>query len=635
MRFGKEIRFILSTNLFCTFILLIMTHTQVSAAIGDYSISGELKKWHKVSITVDGPEAAEAGSTNPFLYYRMNVTFTNGATSYTVPGYFAADGDAANTSASSGNKWRVHFAPDRTGTWSFTVSFRYGSNVAVNESAGAGTAYAGLDGVSGSFDVVESDKSGRDFRAKGRLNYVGTRYLQFAETGEFFLKQGPDAPENFLAYADFDGDFKNDGVSDNHIKTWSPHIGDWQSGDPFWKTDKGKGIIGAVNYLANKGLNAFSFLTMNIGGDDKNVFPYRSYNNYSSPQDDRRRIDCSRMDQWGIVFDHATARGMFLHFKTQETENELLLDGGDLGVERKLYYRELIARFGHNLALNWNLGEEINNATTEQKQAWAQYFYDHDPYHHHIVIHNGKNHYDLLGDNSKLTGFSLQTGQTDFSEVHDRVKNYINRSAEAGKPWAVACDEPGDASYALRPDYNPGNSHEDGRKNGIWGTFLAGGWGNEWYFGYKLPDSDLTCENYRSRDKFWNYSRIALEFFSKYNIPFTRMVNNNGLSSAANDYCFYQRGKSYVIYLKNGGTTKLDLSGVDGYFEVKWYNPRSDGALQNGSIKRVKGGSKTTALGTAPSSITRDWLILVRYDGRVNSVPVLCPVYLLLDKDDV
>ena len=28
---------------------------------------------------------------------------------------------------------------------------------------------------------------------------------------------------------------------------------------------------------------------------------------------------------------------------------------------------ELIARFGHNLALNWNLGEEINSASLAQK----------------------------------------------------------------------------------------------------------------------------------------------------------------------------------------------------------------------------------------------------------------------------
>jgi len=50
---------------------------------------------------------------------------------------------------------------------------------------------------------------------------------------------------------------------------------------------------------------------------------------------------------------------MYLHFKTQECEIVNLLDNGELGPQRKLYYRELIARFGHHLALNWNLGEEV------------------------------------------------------------------------------------------------------------------------------------------------------------------------------------------------------------------------------------------------------------------------------------
>ncbi|MEM0926736.1 MAG: PA14 domain-containing protein, partial [Planctomycetota bacterium] len=79
-------------------------------------VSGELKKWHKVTVTFDGPETSETASSNPFMNYRLDVTFTHSESgkTYVVPGYFAADGDAANTSASSGNKWRVHFAPSET-----------------------------------------------------------------------------------------------------------------------------------------------------------------------------------------------------------------------------------------------------------------------------------------------------------------------------------------------------------------------------------------------------------------------------------------------------------------------------------------------------------------------------------------
>ena len=160
-------------------------------------------------------------------------------------------------------------------------------------------------------------------------------------------------------------------------------------------------------------------------------------------------MDVSRLDQWEIVFEHGTKLGMYLHFKTMETENELLLDEGDLGPQRKLYYRELIARFSHHLALNWNLGEEINNATHEQKVAWANYLWTQDPYRHHIVIHNmGEPHYDLLGKASRLTGFSLQTNRPDFSQVHRRTRDYLYLSVTAGKPWVVSCDEPGAAPVA-------------------------------------------------------------------------------------------------------------------------------------------------------------------------------------------
>jgi len=117
--------------------------------------SGELKKWHKVMLTFDGPETSETADPNPFLDYRLNVTFKHQGSgkSYLVPGYFAADGDAANTSADSGNKWRVHFAPDQVGAWKYSVSFRKGPNVAVREEKAAGESASFMDGQSGSFRI--------------------------------------------------------------------------------------------------------------------------------------------------------------------------------------------------------------------------------------------------------------------------------------------------------------------------------------------------------------------------------------------------------------------------------------------------------------------------------------------------
>ena len=121
--------------------------------------------------------------------YRLDVTFTHGKTkkSYIVPGYFAADGNAAETSASNGTQWHCHFSPDEIGLWSYNVSFMTGKDVAVN--SGGTASY--FDGTTGAFEILDSDKTGRDHRGKGRLRYVGAHHLQFAE-GEWFLKAGAD-----------------------------------------------------------------------------------------------------------------------------------------------------------------------------------------------------------------------------------------------------------------------------------------------------------------------------------------------------------------------------------------------------------------------------------------------------------
>ncbi len=302
---------------------------------GSVEVSGQLKAWHKVSLTFDGPYAHEQDNEpNPFTDYRLTVTFRHSdGTTYEVPGFFAADGDAANTSAHAGTKWRVHFAPDRTGDWKYDVSFLSGKHTALGD---PGTPVELLDGKTGDLKVAASDASGRDLSAHGRLRYVGKHYLQFAATGQYFLKVGADAPETLLAYVDFD-----DTVAGNPkkapLKTWAAHVKDWSAGDPTWKDGKGKGLIGAVNYLSGKGCNAFSFLTYNAGGDGDNVWPFIQ-------RDDKLHYDCSKLDQWGIVFDHGTRMGMYLHFKMQETENDdniagkggpkkvdESLDGGDLG----------------------------------------------------------------------------------------------------------------------------------------------------------------------------------------------------------------------------------------------------------------------------------------------------------------
>ena len=293
------------------------------------------------------------------------------------------------------------------------------------------------DGMTGNITIAPTDKTGRDFRAQGLLRYTGQRYLQFAHTGTYFIKGGADSPENFLGYADFDETYNTSPAERNRsgeanvgkfIHHYQPHVEDWQSGDPTWRDGKGKGIIGALNYLASKGMNSVYFLTYNIdGGDGMDVWPW------TSPTE-KLRFDCSKLDQWEIVFSHMDKLGLALHVVTQETENDHGLDGGELGRQRKLYYRELIARFAHHPALVWNLGEENTN-TDEQRKAFAEYIHDLDPYDHPVVCHTYPGKYDevygpLLGY-KYFEGPSLQTNDTHRQTIE------MDRPIGPGRPAVV------------------------------------------------------------------------------------------------------------------------------------------------------------------------------------------------------
>ncbi len=585
------------------------------------SPEGELKRWHKVSLTFNGPNTSETANPNPFSEYRLEVTFTHQGSnrSIKVPGYYAACGNAENNSCTSGNKWRVHFAPEQPGVWNWSASFKKGLNVAIN---GGGSSGGFMDGSTGSFNVAESDKGGRDHRAKdkGMLRYVGQHYLRYTGTnptnpnGNWFVKAGADAPENTLAYEDFDAT-PNRG---NRRKSWGPHQQDYQASDASgytWNGGKGTELLGVVRYLSNKGLNAFSFLTLSLHGDDENVFPHalkvgvNTYNGYNDGQQwnqgvHKDRFDVSKLAQWEKVFEYADKKGMFMHFKTLETENDNIMDNNGFGRQRKLYYRELVARFGHHLALNWNLAEETTIPDNVVKST-ASYIKQLDPYDHHIVIHTYPAQQDqrynpLLGNKSELTGASVQT---DKNKVHNDVRRWLEKSRNAGKKWVVANDEQGSANIGV--DADP-KDNKLVRQKVLWGTLMAGGMGVEYYYGYQTNGTDLNAQNHRTRDAKYTDASRALQFFNRYlQGSLSSMVSADGVTGDGNDYVLAKAGDVYAVYRPNGGSTGLNLPSGNGNYDVQWYNPRSGGNLT----------AKATLGGNLVAPANNDWVALITKKG--------------------
>ena len=582
------------------------------------TISGELKKWHKVTLSFEGPQTSEWAKDNPFLNYKLEVTFTQGNTSYTVPGYYAADGQAAESSAESGPIWRVHFRPDATGEWAYKASFLHGENIAIDNAQTPGTPTA-FDGYTGTFEVAESDKQGRDFRASGRIVNGGNGYFKHHDSGQLFIKNGADSPENFLGFVGFDQTYryntqkrKGEANPKKDIHQYAPHVKDWAEGDPVWHGDKGKGIVGAANYLAKQGVNSIYMLSLNIQGDGKDVWPYSNHN-------ERYRFDVSKLAQWAIVFDHMEKLGLMIHLVTQETENECLLDGGYTHVQRKLYYRELTARFGHYLGLSWNLGEENGVAhwtpvgqSDQQRKDMAKYIKQVNPYHPIVFLHthadnHGQDNYltPLLGFED-LDGPSMQIGWP--NAINRRVNKWVSESEQANHRWIVNLDELGPANKGIMPDQvDP--AHDTVRHHALWGALMAGASGVEWYFGYKYAHNDLNCEDFRSRENWWAQSKLATQFLSQY--PLENMQADNSLVNIEGAFCYYEPEKRYLVYLpnlKNAAQIKLN---PETQYQLKWFNPRNGGPLTDGGQITPSDRGLLALEGPKTTSPEEDWVAVI------------------------
>ncbi|MEM6337078.1 MAG: putative collagen-binding domain-containing protein, partial [Bacteroidota bacterium] len=469
-----------------------------------------------------------------------------------------------------------------------------------------------VDGQRGTFTVNPTDKTGTDFRAKGRLVYTRERYLRHAGTHEPFIKGGAGSPENLLAYADFDGTMDNggpDALPGDGLHRYGPHVDDWTDGDPQWQAGKGKGLIGGLNYLAAQDINAIYLLLMNWRGDGDDVWPWPA-------PEQQDRFDVSKLDQWEIVFAHMDQLGIAPNMLVQETENDTLFDGGSLGRLRKLYFREMVARFGHHLGVTWNLGEENNNSTAE-RIAFADYIAALDPYDHPIVVHNHVHlvpeTYDPLLGVEPFTGPSFQLANP--GSVHSRTIQYLDLAEASGRPWVVPIDEIGHYSIGASPD-GEGNNHDEIRRDVLWGNLMAGGAGVEWYFGYTRPHADLNLEDWRSRHDLWRQTATALNFFRTY-LPFDEMQHHDGLTWPDEDYVLAKPGEVYAVYLPAGGTTALEVKDYPNRtFSVQWFDPRKGSPLMAGSISFVQGGSNAVMLGTPPYEPNADWVILVRAVDR-------------------
>ena len=593
-----------------------MYDTEVALA----TIAGEQRTWYPLTLSFAGPSSSELDDTpNPFLDYRLQVTFTGPQGQvYTVPGFYAGDGNGGG----AGNVWQVIFSPDKHGLWLYEASFRAGEDVAVDLDAGAGTAVS-FDGESGQFNIDPVSCEAPGFLGLGRLEYADAHYLKFRD-GSYWIKGGTDSPENFLAYRGFDNTVDQGGLISNFVHAYPSHIADWQPGDPnFVSADTAvdaKGIIGALNYLSEKHVNSIYFLPMNLGGDGQEVYPFVAADKTSFT---KTHYDISKLRQWQIVLDHAQRQGIAVQMVLAETEaaNYEFLDDGGFGVERKLFFREMVARFGFVLGLKWNLSEE-NRFPVDMLRAQADYIQAVDWAAHPIAAHTyldmaGSIHYsyaDMLND----PRFSATSFQYKWESAGNFVEAWRANSAAAGRPWVIDMDENNNSLTSSNENFL--------RKSVLYQVYFSGG-NIEWYAGYwDLPlGGDMRMEDFSTRKMMWDYTWYARRFMQEH-LPFWEMEPADDLLTGETllyngGEVFAKAGDVYAIFLPqatNSGV--LDLTGSPGTFSQQWFNPRT-GAFE-GAVTMITGGT-AVALGNPPRDSSEDWVVLLKRENslRLDGVP--------------
>ena len=593
-------------------------------------VSGTLKKWHPIEIRFSGGTSlcetsaiSVDGLQNPFLNRRLNVTLTHLDTlsmpthSYVVPGFFAGDG----TGGPCGSTWMIRFTPDDSGTWVYTASFREGANVNLSLDPVDGSPVL-FDGDTDSFVVGATDPSAPGFLATGRLAYFGNHYLRYAEGG-FFIKGGTDSPENLFGANAFDdsedqpGGLDTTGLPDG-LHRYMPHEADFGSAglgddsDPFWTSNLGgnsRGVIGLLNYLRSVNVNSVYFLPMNLGGDGRETFPFVSADGsvYSNTH-----YDLSKLNQWNMALNHAQRQGIMWNCVLGETEsgNEQWFSPQIefLSGQRKLFYREIVARFSYLNGIKWNLGEESDLSPTALN-TFADFIAALDPYDHPVCFHTNTlpadgsypQYTSVIGD-ARYSASSLQYVPTESGK---HVEKWRTDSSLAGRPWIIDSDEQTGAlsstNQALR------------RKTVLYDVLFSGG-NIEWYFGtFPLPEGgDVTTEDMRTRENMWEFMWYARKFLLE-NVAFQRMQPaDDSLTGESPDRggaeVFAWEGHSYAIYFPNASVTgSLDLP--DGNYTKQWYDPRTGQFI--GAVTPLVGTS-STSIGTPPSQAFDDWVLLIK-----------------------
>lgn len=292
-----------------------------------------------------------------------------------------------------------------------------------------------------------------------------------------------------------------------------------------------------------------------------------------------KHFDVQKLQDWERIFDYLQKRGIVLHLVLED-------DSAWTGFERQLYYREMMARFAHHKGIIWNISEEFNeNYSPDEIKQFAGMLRDLDPYDHPITVHHAgrTNHWQpfLNEENIDLSSF-----QTEPIPQNEQAIYWFDQSKSADKTIPISFDETGQLAADER---------ELSRRI-VWSVYLGGA---------NIELFTILDEGYLAFEPIFADMARARIFIEQ--LPFESMVPCNDLLQPERGYCFGKPGEVYVVYFPQGGSISIDLSGMGGFGDANWFDPRTG---ETTPADQIVGGEMVTF--SAPSR--EDWVLRIISD---------------------